>query len=135
MAHISRVKYLGYAFYRWKGKCRLRIHPKSITKMKNRIRELTSRSNGWGNEYRALKLTQFIRGWVNYFALADMKALLERIDEWYRHRIRTVYWKQWNKVKTKFMNLKKLGIDEENEKLREWGYMTFTEQYLKVRVN
>ncbi len=135
MAHISRVKYLGYAFYRWKGKCRLRIHPKSITKMKNRIRELTSRSNGWGNEYRALKLTQFIRGWINYFALADMRALLKRIDEWYRHRIRTVYWKQWNKVKTKFMNLKKLGIDEENEKLREWGYMTFTEQYLKVRVN
>ncbi|NLA84001.1 MAG: group II intron reverse transcriptase/maturase, partial [Clostridiales bacterium] len=81
------------------------------------------------------KLTQFIRGWINYFALADMRALLKRIDEWYRHRIRTVYWKQWNKVKTKFMNLKKLGIDEENEKLREWGYMTFTEQYLKVRVN
>ena len=161
VAHISKVKYLGYAFYRWKGKCRLRIHPKSLTKMKNRIRELTSRSNGWGSEYRALKLTQFIRGWTNYFALADMKALLTRIDEWYRHRIRAIYWKQWKKVKTKFMNLKKSGIDEEkawicanmrnghwycggycivnfalsNEKLREWGYMTFTEQYLKVRVN
>lgn len=76
IAHISKVKYLGYSFYRYKGKCRFRVHPKSIEKMKNKIRELTNRSNGWGNEYRALKLTQYIRGWVNYFGMADMKSLL-----------------------------------------------------------
>jgi RNA-directed DNA polymerase len=52
--------------------------------MKAKLKELTSRSNGWGNEYRALKLTQFIRGWVNYFALADMKQLLRSTDEWLR---------------------------------------------------
>ena len=73
VAHISKVKYLGYAFYRYKGKCRLRVHPKSEEKMKGRVRELTKRSNGWRNEYRAMKLTQFVRGWVNYFWLADMK--------------------------------------------------------------
>ncbi len=76
VAHISKVKYLGYAFYRYKGECRFRVHPKSVTKMKDKIRELTKRSNGWGNEYRAMKLTQFVRGWVNYFSLADMKGLL-----------------------------------------------------------
>lgn len=161
VAHISKVKYLGYTFYKYKGKCRFRIHPKSIKKMKERIRELTSRSNGWGNEYRALKLTQFVRGWVNYFALADMKQLLLRTDEWLRHRIRTIYWKQWKKVKTKFRELKKLGVEEEkawicanmrngswycggyfvlqtafnNKKLRELGYPTFTENYLKVCEN
>ena len=40
VAHISTVKYLGYSFYRHKGKCRFRVHPKSVAKMKNRIREL-----------------------------------------------------------------------------------------------
>lgn len=64
VAHISRVKYLGYAFYRYKGKCKFRVHPKSVAKMKDKIRELTKRNNGWGNEYRAMKLTQFVRGWV-----------------------------------------------------------------------
>ena len=78
VSHISKVKYLGYSFYNYRGKCRFRVHPKSVTKMKNKIRELTNRSNGWGNEYRALKLTQFIRGWVNYFGMADMKALLTK---------------------------------------------------------
>lgn len=67
VAHISKVKYLGYAFYRYKGECRFRVHPKSVAKMKRRITELTARSNGWGNEYRFMKLGQFIKGWVNYF--------------------------------------------------------------------
>ena len=161
VAHISKVKYLGYSFYRYKGKCRFRVHPKSVEKMKNKIRELTDRSNGWGNEYRALKLTQFIRGWVNYFGKADMKSLLRSNDEWLRHRIRAIYWKQWKKVKTKFKELRKLGVEEEkawicanmrngnwycsgyfvlqtafnNKKLRELGYPTFTEFYLKICEN
>lgn len=161
VAHISRVKYLGYSFYKYKGKCRFRIHSKSVTKMKNKIRELTDRSNGWGNEYRALKLTQFIRGWVNYFGMADMKSLLQSNDEWLRHRIRAIYWKQWKKVKTKFKELKKLGVEKEkawicanmrnrnwycsgyfvlqtafnNKKLCELGYPTFTEFYLKICEN
>ena len=113
VAHISKVKYLGYSFYRHKGTCRFRVHPKSIIKMKNRIRELTDRHNGWGNEYRALKLTQFIRGWVNYFGMADMKSLLQSNDKWLRHRIRAVYWKQWKKTKTKYRKLKELGMNED----------------------
>ncbi|MCL1849492.1 MAG: group II intron reverse transcriptase/maturase, partial [Clostridiales bacterium] len=84
VAHISKVKFLGYGFYRYKGKCRMRVHPESVEKMKTRIRQLTSRSNGWGNEFRAEKLAQFIRGWVNYFKLADMKGLLMKTDEWLR---------------------------------------------------
>ena len=161
VAHISKVKDLGYSFYRYKGTCRFRVHPKSVIKMKNKIRELTDRHNGWGNEYRALKLTQFIRGWVNYFGMADMKRLLQSNDEWLRHRIRAIYWKQWKKVKTKFKELKKLGVEEErawicanmrngnwfcseyitlqgafnNKKLRELGYPTFTEFYLKICEN
>ena len=80
VASISKIKYLGYSFYRYKGKCRMRVHPKSIEKMKAKLKELTSRNNGWSNEYRAVKLTQFIRGWVNYFAMADMKQLLRSTD-------------------------------------------------------
>lgn len=112
VAHISKVKYLGYSFYRFKGKCKLRVHSKSVAKMKVRLKELTSKSNGWGNEYRALKLTQFIRGWVNYFSLADMKQLLRGTDEWLRRRIRAVYWKQWKKIKTRYRMIQKFGLPE-----------------------
>lgn len=111
VAHISKVKYLGYSFYRYKGKCRLRVHPKSVAKMKNKIRELTDRKNGMSNAKREEKYQQFVRGWVNYFKLADMKVLLKEIDKWARRRIRAVYWKQWKKIKTKYRMLKALGCE------------------------
>ena len=111
VAHINKVKYLGYSFYKYKGKCRFRVNPKSVAKMKNKIRELTDRNNGMSNAKREEKYQQFVRGWVNYFRLADMKGLLIRMDEWARRRIRAVYWKQWKKVRTKYRMLKALGLD------------------------
>jgi RNA-directed DNA polymerase len=159
VAHISKVKYLGYSFYRYKGKCKMRVHPKSIAKMKAKLKELTSRSNGWGNEYRALKLKQFIRGWVNYFALADMKQLLRSTDEWLRRRIRAIYWKQWKKIKTRYQMIRKFGMPEwkvhemancrkgiwrsaialnsvlTNKVIVSLGYMSMADYYLKICEN
>ena len=159
VANISKVKFLGYGFYRYKGECRLRVHPKSVGKMKVKIRQLTSRSNGWGNEYRAVKLTQFIRGWVNYFKLADMKQLLKGVDEWLRRKIRAIYWKQWKKVKTRYRMISKFGLPEwkvhelancrkgiwratlmlnsvlTKETIVSQGFISMTDYYLKVRVN
>jgi len=155
-----RIKFLGYSFYKVKGEVRFRIHPKSIAKMRDKVRELTSRSNGWGHAKRKEKLSAFIKGWINYFKLADMKGLMKRIDKWYRRRIRMLIWKQWKRVRTRMRNLVKLGINRQkawefantrkgywriahsyilatsitNERLKEAGYVFFTDYYLKVRV-
>ena len=110
--HVSKIKYLGYAFYRNKGKCRFRVHPKTVRKMKDRIREITRKSKGWGNEYRRQKLTEYVRGWIKYYKLADMKGLMAETDEWLRRRIRAIYWKQWKKVKTRYRNLRALKLEE-----------------------
>jgi group II intron reverse transcriptase/maturase len=157
--HVSRVKFLGYAFYRYKGKCRFRVHPKSVKKMQNRIRQLMKRSNGWGNEVRRQKLRQFITGWINYFKLADMKALLRQTDEWLRRKIRAVYWKQWKKVKTRYKMIAKFGFPKwevgemancrkgiwraammlnsvlTNKEITNLGYLSMTDYYLKCSEN
>ena len=117
IAHIRSVKFLGYGFYINRSKGRMRVHPKSIAKMKEKVKQLTSRSNGWGNEKRKVALRQYIIGWVNYFKLADMKQLLIEIDSWYRRRLRLVIWKQWKRVKTRFRNLMKLGISRLQSRL------------------
>lgn len=93
------------------GKCRFRVHQKSVEKMKNKIRELTDRNKGISNEVRERKYQEYVRGWVEYFKLADMKGLLKETDEWARRRIRAVYWKQWKKIKTKYRMLKALGME------------------------
>jgi len=159
-AYISRIKFLGYSFYVSKGVGRLRVHPRSVAKMKERIKTLTSRSNGWGYARRKEALRQYITGWVNYFKLADIKMLLLRVDEWYRRRLRMVIWKQWKRVRTRWRNLIKLGINKykawewantrksywhtansfilsrtvTNEHLRLAGYVFFSDYYKFVRV-
>ena len=161
IAYVGRVKFLGFGFYVMKGKVRFRVHPKAITKMKARVKELTARSYGVSNEERPKKLRRYIIGWINYFKLADMKKLLGDIDQWMRRRIRMIYWKQWKKIRTRFSNLKKLGMAENkawefantrkgywrianspivnctlsNQWLKDQGYLFFFSYYQQVRVN
>ncbi len=112
-AYVGEVKFLGYAFYITGNRdAGIRVHPKSVARMKAKIREITSRSNGIGNEQRKINLKQFITGWVNYFKLADMKNLLKETDKWLRRRIRMVIWKQWKRVRTRYARLRKLGIKD-----------------------
>ena len=155
--YVGKVKFLGMSFYQFKGLARVRIHPKSVAKMRSKIRQLTARSNGWSNETRIEKLKQYIRGWVNYFKIADIKTLLKETDEWMRRRIRMIYWKQWKKIKTRFKMLKQHGINEQksweyantrkgywrtsnspiltkslgNETLKKMGYLFFSDYYKK----
>jgi len=160
VVYYNRIKFLGYSFYKTKGEIRFRIHSHSITKLKTKLKVLTSRSNGWGNEKRKRKLSSFIKGWVNYYKYADILGLMRRIDQWYRRRLRMVIWKQWKKLKTKGRNLIKLGINKykawefantrksywrtskspilqrsvTNERLKLAGYILFSDYYKRVRV-
>ena len=110
VSYVRGVKYLGYSFNVLKGKCFLVVHPKSKAKMKSKLKELTSRSNGWGYEKRKQKLKEYMRGWIGYFYLAEMKRLCQETDEWLRRRIRMCIWKAWKKPKTKVENLVRCGI-------------------------
>lgn len=111
VAYIGKVKFLGYGFYSSRGGIKLRVHTKSVSKMKAKVKELTSRSNALKYEQLKLKLKQFITGWVNYFKLADMKKVLQTTDEWLRRRIRMYIWKRWKKIRTRYAMLKKLGLN------------------------
>jgi hypothetical protein len=119
VAYIKDIKFLDYSFYLIKGECRLRVHPKSMEKMKAGIKVPTSRSNGRGNERRKERLRQYVRGRVQYFKPADMLSLLRDIDGWLRRRLHIVIWKQRKRIKTKVTNLIKLGINR--YKAYEWG--------------
>lgn len=160
VAYIGRIKFLGYGFYPSKGGVKLRVHSKSIVKMKNKVRDITSRNNGISFEALKLKLKQYVVGWVNYFKLANMKTLLQRTDEWLRRRLRMFIWKRWKRTKTRYRRLKQLGYNHSNaikyantrkgywhvagsqilccsitdDRLRKQGYQFFSDYYKTVCV-
>ena len=82
--------------------------------MKNRLREITSRSKGISYEILKLNLKQYVRGWVNYFKYADMKKQLESTDAWLRRRLRMFIWKRCKKIVTRYRLLKQLGYNHQN---------------------
>lgn len=114
VGYIQGLKFLGYSFYVTKGICKLCLHSKSKDKLRLRLKEITSRSKGFGYEKCKTKLKEYIQGWIGYYKLAEMKKFVQSVDEWLRRRLRMCIWKCWKKVKTKFSNLIRCKIDRNN---------------------
>jgi RNA-directed DNA polymerase len=110
---------LGFSFYQLKGKWEIRIAAKSIERITEKCKAITRRSNGTSVEQQITKLQPIVMGWVNYFAIANGKSAMQRLDEMIRTRLRMCKWKEWKRIKTKVSNLIKLGI--KRQKAYEWG--------------
>ena len=110
VALYNEVKYLGFGFYYspQHKQIRMRVHEKSIQRIKTKIKELTKRSWSVKLDVRLLKLKRLIIGWVNYYKLADMKVLVQELDRLIRTRIRMCIWKSWKTISKRYKSLKKL---------------------------
>jgi RNA-directed DNA polymerase len=125
----QKRKYLGFSFYVGKkGEIKNRIHPKSLERLKAKVREITSRSKALTMEERITRINQLLMGWANYFKIADFKKKAQELDEWIRRRIRMCHWKQWKKIKTKQNNLVKLGI----ESRKAWEFANTRKGYWRI---
>ena len=110
----ERRKFLGFSFYRNKdGEVRIVIHKRSFQRLKEKVRRVTNRNWGVSMDFRLKKLAEITDGWVNYFGLADGASRFRELDGWIRRRLRACIWKQWKKIKTRFKNLQKLGLDKQ----------------------
>ena len=156
-----KTKYLGFSFWKnAKGQWRPKPHIKSYQKLKRKLKQLTKRNWSISLDKRIKQLNYLIRGWVNYFRIADMKNELQRIDKHLRTRMRVIIWKQWKKITKKEKSLIKLGVEPElahncactrkgyyqickttyiefainNERLRKRGLIFLSDQYQKVHI-
>ena len=117
VARPNQIKYLGFGFYYIKtGIIKPKPHLKSIQKFKRKLKQLTKRSWSISLDERIIKLNQVIRGWINYFRIADMKGNMEMIGGHLRHRIRCGIWKQWKTPQKRMKCLIKLGLDKDTAK-------------------
>jgi len=55
---------------------------------------------------------QYITGWTGYFHMASAKKHCETLDKWIRRRLRMCLWKQWKRVRTRYRELRALGVPE-----------------------
>lgn len=112
VAAIRNFKFLGFALGRGKNGWFIRAHAKSLKKAKQKLKELTSRSQGRNVRIVMKNVKVYIRGWLGYFGIANMKSTMENWDGWLRRRLRMYIWKQWKKPRTRVKNLMKLGMPD-----------------------
>ncbi|AWB45898.1 group II intron reverse transcriptase/maturase [Paenibacillus sp. CAA11] len=155
----KHFKFLDFALGKNKNGMYICAHGQSLAKAKKKLKELTSRSQGRNVRQVMEKVKVYIRGWIGYYYVADMKRILQSWSEWLRRRLRMYIWKQWKKPRTKVQNLRKLGIPEwqayqwgnsrlgywriagspvlsrsiTNKKLVQAGYYDFPAQYERLR--
>ena len=117
VARPNEIKYLGFGFYNKKGTWRPKPHLKSVQKFKRKLKKLTNRNQSISIAERVIKLNQVIRGWVNYFRIADMKSHMSRIGSHLSRRLRCIIWKQWKTCDNRIKCLKKLGVYENKARM------------------
>lgn len=107
-----RRKFLGYSmtFHR---QPRLKAAPKSIDRLKGKVREVLRSGRGRNLKTVIDTLTPLLRGWVNYFRLVEVKGVFEELDGWIRRKLRCIRWRQWKRNYTRAKNLMKRGLGEE----------------------
>lgn len=119
VARPNQIKYLGFGFKQkgaeWKGYIWTAVaHDKSLDRLNDKLMELTKRNWGVALEHRIEKINMVIRGWCNYFRCAELtKAVMHKIDQKTRRRIRAIIWKQWKTITKREWGLIKLGCPKD----------------------
>ncbi len=102
----NECKFLGFTFQGG----RIHWHPKALQKFKQQVRRLTNRNWGVSMKYQLFKISQYLRGWINYFGIASGYQRCVDLDHWIRRRVRMAYWRQWRRPRTKVRNLMSRGV-------------------------
>ena len=118
MGRPTEIQYLGFAFYYQfqEKKYKIKVPQKSLDKVMKKVRKLTSRKWGVSNSYKAQKIAEVVRGWINYFKIGSILTATRRLDTVIRYRFRMCIWKHWKNPKTRYRNLIKLGVSKKNAK-------------------
>jgi RNA-directed DNA polymerase len=105
---VGPTKECGFLGFTFQG-TRIYWSSEAFQDFRHRLRKLTGRSWGVAMAYRIRKLNEYLRGWLQYFGLAQYYRPLPELDAWLRRRLRLCFWKQWRYVRTKVRELLKLG--------------------------
>jgi len=109
----TRRAILGFTFFPGR-QAKLRVDPQALANVKAAIRRITRRSRSQSMAKRIQTLNEYMRGWVNYFALAETPSVFGDLEEWMRRRLRLCLWRQWRRARTRYRELRSLGASERN---------------------
>jgi RNA-directed DNA polymerase len=107
--------FLGYTVTTHKQP-RLRVAAKSVARLRSKLRTTLRQGRGRSLARTIEDLAPILRGWMQYFRLAEAKGIFEDLDGWVRRKLRCLLWRQWKRPRTRQTRLMQRGLD----RLRAW---------------
>ena len=113
VARTHQRKFLGYSFT-WHKQPKIRVPEETVKRLRMYLKTIFSKGRGRNLPRFIMEdLNPILRGWINYFRLAEVKTFAEDTDGWVRRRLRLILWKQWKKPWTRRKRLIEAGLSEE----------------------
>jgi RNA-directed DNA polymerase len=106
----TRVKFLGFSFYKRKGETLIRVAARSLERFRKKLRRLTKRTRSGKLENIIQEINQYTMGWMGYYRQANTPSVFEGLDSWIRRRLRQMVWKRGKRGTTRYRELVKLGV-------------------------
>jgi group II intron reverse transcriptase/maturase len=107
IAHSDEgVKFLGVEIF----KEYTRIQEKKLVSLKAKLKAITRRNTGKNLAGVIRELNPVLRGFVNYFRIANCSGNLRALMGWVRRRLRHIQLKQWKTPKKLHRRLRQLGV-------------------------
>lgn len=111
VAKVWDRAFLGFSYWVAPGRViKRRVAPESLTRMKDRVRQITRRTGGRSLAQVAAELRSYLLGWKPYFQLADTPGVFADVDKWLHHRLRAMQLKHWKRGATVFRELRARGV-------------------------
>jgi len=112
------IKYLGVEIYSSFTK----IQGKKLEKFKEKIKDKTRRNSGKNLKQVIKEINPLVRGFVNYFRIANCKSVCVLLMEWIRRRLRAVQLKLWKTPERLRRRIRHLGynIEVKQIKMNSW---------------
>lgn len=160
-----KLTLLGYGFVSVyqkgvKGKYRLRVAPKSLKRLKLKLKGLTRKTRPFSLTERIDQINRLMKGWLHYFKYAHSYQKLKELDGWVRNRLRYCIWKHWKKPEKRRRSFIRLGVAPGQayawsrsrmggwaiacspmmrttitiNRLKQRGYLAFADYYHSIRV-
>ena len=100
------VQFLGFIIRRET----LEVNPKRIKRFKDKVKNITRRNSERKLEEVIKELSLVLRGWMNYYRVANIERFVGSFMGWLRRRLRMVKMKQWKTYKAMHKEMRKRGI-------------------------
>ena len=107
--------FLGYSVTMNK-RPKLKPSKESFRRLREKVRAICKWGRGRALRDTITKLSKLLQGWWSYFRLCEVKKAIQRVDQWIRHRLRTIVWFQWKTPQNRYKRLVSLGLDRERAK-------------------